>query len=113
MALAGIYGVVSYTTQQRTHEIGIRLALGASPSGVLRILLLWTAQSLGVGLLLGGVAAVGLSRFLKSLLYEVSPNDVATLFSVAALMTVLVLVATFVPARHATKIDPMVALRYE
>jgi putative ABC transport system permease protein len=113
MALAGIYGVVSYTTQQRTHEIGIRLALGASPGGVLRILLLWTGQSLGIGLLLGGAAAVGLSRFLRSLLYEVSPSDATTLFSVAALMTLLVLVATYLPARHATKIDPMVALRYE
>ena len=113
MALAGIYGVVSYTTQQKTHEIGIRLALGASPGGVLRILLLWTGQSLAVGLLLGGAAAIALSRFLRSLLYEVSPSDTTTLFSVAALMILLVLIATYLPARHATKIDPMVALRYE
>ena len=113
MALAGIYGVVTYTTQQRTHEIGIRLTLGASPGGVLRILLFWTGQSLVTGLMLGGAAAVALSRFLRSLLYEVSPNDATTLFLVAALMTVLVLIATYLPARHATKVDPMIALRYE
>ena len=113
MALAGIYGVVSYTTQQRTHEIGIRLALGAGPGGVLRILLLWAGQSLVTGLTLGGATAVVLSRFLRSLLYEVSPSDATTLFSVAALMTLLVLIATYLPARQATRVDPMVALRYE
>jgi putative ABC transport system permease protein len=113
MALAGIYGVVSYTTRQRTREIGVRLTLGASPGSVHRMLLRWTGQSLAFGLLIGGAAAVALSRFLRTLLYEVSPSDATTLFSVAALMTVLVLVATYLPARRAAKIDPMVALRHE
>lgn len=113
MALAGIYGVVSYTTRQRTREIGVRLALGASSSDVLRMMLRWTGQSLVLGLVLGSASALGLSRFLRSLLYEVSPGDTTTLFSVGALMSVLVLVATYLPARHATKVDPTVALRYE
>jgi putative ABC transport system permease protein len=113
MALAGIYGVVSYTTRRRTREIGVRLALGASTGDVLRMMLRWTGQSLALGLVLGSAAAVGLSRFLRSLLYEVSPGDATTLFSVAALMSVLVFVATYLPARHATRVDPMIALRYE
>lgn len=113
MGLAGIYGVVSYTTRQRTREIGVRLVLGASRGDVLRMMLRSTGQSLVVGLLLGGAASLALSRFLRSLLYEVSPGDARTLFAVAALMSVLVLLATYLPARQAAKVDPTVALRYE
>jgi putative ABC transport system permease protein len=113
MALAGIYGVVSYSTRQRTREIGVRLALGASRGNVLRMMLRSTGQSLVVGLLLGGAASLALSHFLRSLLYEVSPGDARTLFAVAALMSVLVLLATYLPARQAAKVDPTVALRYE
>jgi len=113
MALAGIYGVVSYTTRQRTREIGVRLALGASRGDVLRMMLCSTGPSLVVGLLLGAAASLALSRFLSSLLYEVRPGDAGTLFAVAALMSVLVLLATYLPARQAAKVDPTVALRYE
>jgi putative ABC transport system permease protein len=113
MALAGIYGVVNYTTRKRTREIGIRLALGASSREVLGMMLGWTGRSLALGLVLGGAAALGLSRFLRSLLYEVSPNDATTLFAVGVLMSVLAMVATYIPARQAAKVDPLVALRYE
>jgi putative ABC transport system permease protein len=113
MALAGIYGVVSYTTRKRTREIGIRLALGASPGEVLGMMLGWTGRSLVLGLVLGGAVALALSRFLRTLLYEVSPSDATTLFAVALLMSALALVASYLPARHAAKVDPMVALRDE
>jgi len=113
MALTGIYGVVSYTTRRRTREIGLRLALGASTADVLRMMLGWTGRWLALGLMLGGAASFGLSRFLRSLLYEISPDDAPTLLTVATLMSVLALVATYLPARQAAKVDPTVALRYE
>jgi len=113
MALAGIYGVVSYTTRKRTREIGIRIALGASSGEVVGMMLGWTGRSLTLGLVLGGAAALALSRFLRSLLYEVSPSDATTLFTVALMMSALALVASYLPARHAAKVDPMIALRDE
>lgn len=113
LAAVGLYGVVSYSVSQRTHEIGIRAALGAEREDILRMVL---GQGIGLtlfGLLLGFPAAFGLTRFLSSLLYEVRPVDYVTFFAVAILLGVIALIATLIPARRAVKVNPMVALRYE
>jgi putative ABC transport system permease protein len=109
----GIYGVVSYTVAQRTHEIGIRVALGAQARDILRIVLGQGMALTLVGLAAGLAAAFALARLLASLLYGVSPGDPATYILVAVLLACVALLACLVPARRATKVDPMIALRYE
>jgi putative ABC transport system permease protein len=113
LATIGIYGVISYSTGQRIQEIGVRIALGAQKRDVLRLVLgegLWIA-ALGVGI--GALAALGLSRFLASQLYGVSAGDPGTFAAAAALLTLVSLLACYIPARRATKVDPISALRHD
>jgi predicted permease len=113
LAAIGVYGVTSYTTSQRTHEIGIRLALGATRADVLRLILRRGILLTVLGLVIGLGMAFGVTRFLQSLLLGVSSTDVLTFVGVALLLSVVVLVACFIPARRAMRVDPMQALRYE
>jgi putative ABC transport system permease protein len=113
LAGVGIYGVMAYSVAQRTHEFGIRMALGAQRADVLRSVLAQGLLRAGIGLAIGGVAALALAHFLSSLLFEVQPTDPTTFTAVALGLFGLALLACYIPARRATKVDPMVALRYE
>lgn len=113
LAAVGLYGVMSYLVNQRTREIGIRMALGAQQSSVLRLIMRHGAKLTLIGMSLGTIAALALTRSISSLLYGIGPADPLTFASVAILLALLVLVAYYVPARRATKVDPIRALRYE
>jgi predicted permease len=113
MASVGIYGVLSYVTSQRTHEIGIRISLGARRADVLRLVLANGFKMTSLGVAIGIVAALGLTRFLSTLLFGVKPTDPVTLVIVSLILIGVALLACYVPARRATKVDPVVALRYE
>ena len=113
LGVVGIYGVMSYAVNQQTHEIGIRMALGAQVRDVLRLVLQQGIVLVVAGIGLGLLGAFSLSRLLTSLLFVVSPTDVLTFTGVALLLMVVALLACYLPSRRATKIDPMIALRYE
>jgi putative ABC transport system permease protein len=113
LAVIGVYGVVSYTAAQRTHEIGIRLALGALPGEILGMVLRQGLLVIALGSGLGVLMALGLARLVGHFLVGVSPTDALTYVGVSSLMVLVVLTASYIPARRATKVDPMVALRYE
>lgn len=113
LAAIGIYGVVSYSTRSRRHEFGVRMALGAEARDVLREAMLWGARMTGLGLALGLVGALGLTRALRSLLFGVSALDPLTFAGVALLLLAVALAAVWLPARRATRLDPTLALRAE
>ncbi len=109
----GVYGVISYLVGQRTHEIGIRIALGAQRADVLRLMLGEGLKMAGSGVLIGLAAALGITRLMSNMLFGVKANDPLTFAGVAAMLTAVALAASFIPARRATRVDPIVALRHE
>jgi ABC-type antimicrobial peptide transport system permease subunit len=113
LAAVGIYGVTAYTTRQRTHEIGLRMALGASKDDVLRLVLGHGLRLTLIGLVLGLAASFALTRYLGSMLLGVTSTDALTFSCVAILLCAVALFASFIPALRAMRVDPMVALRYE
>jgi putative ABC transport system permease protein len=113
LASLGIYGVISYSVAQRTREIGIRVALGARPGDIFRSVMWRSAVLVSIGVAIGIAGAVGATRVLKTLLFEVAPTDLLTYASLSALLFLVALLASYIPARRATTVDPMVALRYE
>lgn len=113
LAAIGIFGVISYSASLRTREIGIRMALGAHPRDVLRLILQQGAKLALVGLSVGIVAVFALTRLMASLLYNVSATDPVTFIAVAILLTAVAMLACYIPARRAMHVDAMIALRYE
>jgi len=113
LAAVGIYGVMSYSVNERTQEIGIRVALGALPEDVLRMVATLGLRLALIGVIVGAIFALGLARLISSFLYGVKPSDPLTYFLVAAGLVGVALLACYIPARRASKVDPMVALRYQ
>ena len=113
LSSVGIYGVMSYSVSQRTHEIGIRMALGAESKDVMKLVLSHGAALTASGMVIGIAGAIVATRFMKFMLFGISPTDVVTFAGITALLGAVALAACFVPARRATRIDPITALRYE
>ena len=113
LAATGLYGVTAYTVSQRTHEIGIRMALGASRSRVLKLVLSQNARLVAMGASIGVAGGVAFGRAMRSILYRVGPNDPVTLLTMLGVLTAVSFLATYVPARRASHIDPLVALHQD
>ena len=113
LAAIGIYGVMAYSVAQRTQEIGVRMALGARPLHVLRLVFGQSMGMLVIGVVIGLAGAFALTRFMRTLLFEITATDPLTYVSVIGLLTVVALLACYIPARRAAKVDPLIALRYE
>jgi ABC-type antimicrobial peptide transport system permease subunit len=108
LGIVGLYGVIAYSVLQRRREIGIRMAMGAEKSEILKMVIIQGIKLVSIGVGIGLAGALGLTRFLSGLLYGVEPSDPLTLVSVSA-----TLLASYIPARHAAKVDPLTALRHE
>jgi len=113
LSVIGLSGVVTHSVSQRIHEIGIRMALGAQRQEILRLVMKQAMEITLAGWLLGLGLALGLTRFLSSLLYGIQPTDRLTFTAASLLLIVVAALASYIPARRATKVDPLVALRYE
>ena len=113
LACVGLYGLLSYEVSRRTREMGIRIALGAQPASVRKLVLRQGIVLALVGAAVGIGVALGITRYLASMLFNVHANDPLTIIAVAVLLTLVALVACYIPARRATRVDPLVALRYE
>ena len=113
LASVGIFGVVSYSASQRTHEIGVRMALGAERGNVRRFIVWRGFRPVLIGTGIGVAASLGVTRFLQTLLFGVKPTDPITFIAVASILLGVALLATYLPARRATKVDPVTALRFD
>jgi ABC-type antimicrobial peptide transport system permease subunit len=113
LAVVGVYGVMSFSVARRTRDIGVRMALGATPGGVLRLVLGEGARITAAGLALGVLAAWAATRLLRAQLYGVQPTDLSTFLVVAVLLSAVAVIACWLPARRATRIDPLIAIRSE
>jgi putative ABC transport system permease protein len=113
LAVVGVYGVISYAASKRTHEIGIRLALGAQPLQILKMILRQGFIIVGAGVLAGILAAAGMARLVANLLFGMPPGDPVTYATASALLAAVALLACWMPVRRAMRVDPLVALRYE
>jgi ABC-type antimicrobial peptide transport system permease subunit len=111
--MAGVYGVMSYVVGQRSNEIGLRMALGASPRDVLRLVLRQALLLAAVGIAVGLAGAAAMTQLLNSMLFGVKASDPLTYVAVSALLACVAMLASYVPARRAIRVDPIVALRYE
>jgi len=113
ITVIGLYGMLAYLVAERRHEIGVRMALGAQPGNVLRLVIGQGLKLALLGVVVGLIGAWALTRFMQTLLFGVTPTDPGTFAAIAVLLLLVALLACWIPARRATKVDPLVALRYE